>query len=175
MLANGDKQSGYTHVEAELLEGYSDLKNLKKAEDYFSKIRKQITAWAEKKGGHRGKFAAEVLLFAPDLFMLLVRLAQDQRIAIKNKALVLAGIAYFILPIDFLPEAVLGPLGLTDDVLMAVSILNLLLNTDRQVVLEHWSGNTDLIYLLQEVISKADQLVNDKVYKRIIHFIDRKK
>ena len=42
--------------------------------------------------------------------MLLFRLLRDARVSTANKALVGMGLAYYILPIDILPEAIVGPM-----------------------------------------------------------------
>ncbi|WP_227761830.1 YkvA family protein [Zhaonella formicivorans] len=169
------KTGDFEPVKVELLDEGVTLKDLKKAQDFFDKIRKQISDWAEKKGGRKGKMAAEVILFAPDLFMLLVRLARDKRIPAQNKAVIFAGITYFISPVDFFPEALLGPLGFADDVLLAVHIINLILNSNRVAVLENWSGSGDLIVLLQEIAARAESMVNTKVYRKILNFIAKRR
>jgi uncharacterized membrane protein YkvA (DUF1232 family) len=109
----------------------------------------------------------EVVLIAPDLFMLMVRLAKDPRISAGNKALILAGITYFMTPIDLLPEVLLGPGGFLDDVVLAVYILNKVLNTNKDVVLEHWSGSVSLLHYLQNITSQAEKLLGEGTFKRL--------
>lgn len=162
-------------VRVELVDEGEDLTDLRRANDFFEKIRQQITQWAQDKAGTTGKKAAELLLLAPDVFMLLVRLARDKRIPLSTKATVLAGIAYFLAPIDFLPEAIFGPLGYGDDLLLAIHIINLILNSRRDVVLENWSGRTELLIVLQEVAANGEKLVNKKVYRKLMGFLKRKK
>lgn len=41
---------------------------------------------------------------------------RDSRVPAKERAIIAAGIAYLILPIDFIPEAFLGGFGLGDDI-----------------------------------------------------------
>ena len=41
---------------------------------------------------------------------------RDPKVPVKDRGLIAAGIAYLILPFDLMPEAILGPLGLGDDI-----------------------------------------------------------
>ncbi len=60
---------------------------------------------------------------------------------VKKLNLVTA-IAYFISPIDILPEAILGPIGYLDDLGIAAYVLNDLLNTvDPKIVRRNWVGD----------------------------------
>jgi uncharacterized membrane protein YkvA (DUF1232 family) len=165
---NLDKEKTF---EAEVLEDYENNQDMKKVNGYFKKLRESVTQWAEKKGGNAGKHIAEVILFAPDLFMLLVRLFQDKRISPKSKTMILAGISYFILPIDFLPEAVLGPLGLADDVFIGINIVNMLLNTDKMVVLENWDGNEKIITFMQDISEYAKEALSKNVAGKVLTFL----
>ena len=114
-----------------------------------------------------GKFA-EYLLLVPDMFMLLWRLASDSRVSGKNKVLLGSGIAYFIFPFDFLPEAFVGPIGYLDDLIFAVYILNkTLTDTDPEILREHWSGTEDVLASIRRILGMADQLVTSKVLNKI--------
>ena len=111
----------------------------KEQQDFYRRIRKDISKWLEKNSGNKW---AEFILLAPDLFYLLTKLVLDEAVPAKKKAVVGAAIAYFISPIDLLPEAFLGPFGLLDDIAVAAYVLNNLLNElDPQIVLKHWPVN----------------------------------
>lgn len=154
---NGDERIEVEIPEVEFSNG--------KAERFYDRIRAQIRQAVDKNEA-TGK-AAEFLLLAPDLFILLYRLFNDDRVSGKNKALLGSGIAYFFLPIDLLPEALLGPVGLIDDVIFAVYILNrMLLDTDEEVLKEHWSGEGDILAIIRRVLGSAEQLVSRKILDR---------
>src|SRR5688572_31610392 len=95
-------------------------------EDFYQALRARITSWLASKG--KGYKHANILLLAPDLFHLLSRLMLDPRIPTAEKAGLGAALAYFISPIDLLPEALLGPAGYVDDVALAAFVLNRLIN-----------------------------------------------
>ena len=127
-------------------------------DNYYDKLRKQIAHYT-------GRYA-DLILLAPDLFMLLVRLSRDPRVPAKHKTLLLVGIAWFISPLDLLPEAFLGPLGLLDDLVVAAYILNRLLNhLPPEVVHSHWSGKEDLLLTIRKLLEQADALLGDKLGK----------
>ena len=129
-----------------------------RAKGFYDRMRKNIHEFNSSKGTV-GK-TAEFLMLVPDMFMLLWRLATDSRVAGKDKILLGTGIAYFILPFDLVPEAIVGPLGYLDDLVFAVYVLNkMLTSTDPEILREHWSGDGDVLETIQRVLTTADTLV----------------
>ena len=101
-------------------------------------------------------------------FILLWRLVNDGRVNAKNKVLLGSGVAYFIFPLDLLPEAFLGPLGYADDLVLSVFILNKILrDTDVEIIRQHWSGSEDVLATIQKVLNAADSLVGSDIVKKI--------
>ena len=138
-----------------------------RAQRFYDRIRHRITSYVESKGKVLGK-SAEYLLLVPDVFMLLFRLALDERVSSKNKVLLGTGLAYFIFPIDIMPEALLGPIGFLDDLIFAVYILEtMLVDTDEAVLREHWSGKDDVLDMIRNVLKQAESLVSKDVIERI--------
>jgi len=94
--------------------------------------------------------ARDLLLFLPDLTVLLARLLRDARVPIFQKVVAVAGIAYVVSPIDLLPALVLGPVGLLDDLFVVAACLSRLLNhVHPDVVRGHWSGQGDALEVIQ--------------------------
>jgi uncharacterized membrane protein YkvA (DUF1232 family) len=92
----------------------------------------------------RGKVTkwADYLLFAPDLFHLMCKVVVDEEVPPKERAKIAGAIAYFISPIDLLPEAFLGPIGYLDDIVVAAYVLHVVINrTGPEVVQRHWAGD----------------------------------
>ena len=73
----------------------------------------------------------------------------------------LAGIGYALSPVDLIPELLLGPIGLIDDLLVLGTALSRLLNyVHPDVVRSHWSGKGDALETIQRATSwSEDQLV----------------
>jgi uncharacterized membrane protein YkvA (DUF1232 family) len=130
-----------------------------RAERFYDKIRRNIRGYLERKGSMAGK-TGEYLLLVPDMFMLLWRLINDSRVNSKDKVMLGSGLAYYLFPLDIMPEAFLGPIGYIDDLVFGVYLLNkMLTDTDPEILREHWSGSEDILATIQNVLNAADNLV----------------
>ena len=136
----------------------------KEQQDFYLKLRKKITSFLEKKNSPY----ADLLLLAPDLFHLLVKLSLDKRVPSKEKAKFVGVIAYFISPIDLLPELLLGPIGYLDDIALTAYVLNNYINkTDAQIVRELWAGDQDILSSIKNVLAVADKAIGSGLWKKI--------
>jgi uncharacterized membrane protein YkvA (DUF1232 family) len=139
----------------------------KKHLDFYQKIRKDVKRWVNENLDKENKWV-DYILAAPDLFHLLCKLTADSEIPSNKKIKLVAGIAYFISPIDLLPEAFLGPIGYLDDIAVAAFILNDLLNeVDPQIVRKHWAGEQDVLDLIKTILANADKMIGSKMWKKI--------
>ncbi len=110
----------------------------------------------------------DVLLLLPDLVVLLVRLMRDPRVPAGAKLIALAGVSYVFSPLDLLPEIVLGPFGLVDDVLVVGAALSRLLNyVHPDVVRSHWSGRGDALHAIQRATEWAERQLRG-VLRRVL-------
>jgi len=138
-----------------------------RAERFYDRVRESIRRYLDKKGPVAGK-TAEYLLLVPDVFMLLWRLINDSRVNAKNKVLLGSGLAYFLFPLDIMPEALLGPAGYIDDLVFGVYLLNkMLADTDPEVLRQHWSGSEDVLKMIRKVLGAADNLVGGDLVGRL--------
>lgn len=137
-----------------------------RAQRFYDRARESIRGFLEKRA-HLDK-SADYLLLVPDVFMLLWRLVNDARVNAKNKVLLGSGIAYFLFPLDIMPEALLGPVGYMDDLVFGVYLLNKILkDTDAEVLRQHWSGSDDVLKTIQSVLNAADSLVGKDLFGKI--------
>jgi uncharacterized membrane protein YkvA (DUF1232 family) len=135
-------------------------------EDFYQALRSRVARWLEGKG--KGFKHAQLVLLAPDLFHLLTRLMLDRRIPAVEKARLGAVLAYFVAPVDLLPEAVLGPAGYVDDVALAAYALSRLINAGHGgVARELWAGDGELIDVLQQILEVADEMLGRGLWTRI--------
>ncbi len=135
--------------------------------DFYHSLRKRVVEWAQSQEGQNNKWA-EYILIVPDLFYLLCKLTLDPAVPLKNKAKLGIAIAYFVSPIDLIPEAILGPLGFTDDVVISAIVLNTLINeTDPELIMRHWAGEEDILLLVKRIIETADQMIGKGVLGKI--------
>ena len=147
-----------------MTEGAADAKQIK----YYRRLRRTVRIWA---GGDESKANryADYILASPDLFMLMVRLSRDDRVSRRSRGKLSGAILYFVNPLDFVPELVLGPPGLVDDVALAAYVLyELLETTDPSVVREHWEGSGDILELVRETLAVADAMLGGTVWRRLL-------
>jgi len=132
--------------------------------DFYFKLRAKIETYLQK---HDSPYA-DYLLLAPDLFHLLVKLSIDKRVPRDKKVKFLAVIAYFISPLDFLPEMLLGPLGYFDDIALTAYVINQYINeTDSAVVRELWAGDQDILTLIKNIVAMADKFIGSGLWNKI--------
>ncbi len=141
--------------------------DIKKEEKFYLKLRKNISKWLEKnsKKGHKWK---DYILIVPDIFYLLVKLVQDKDVPQGKKVKLVSAIAYFISPIDVLPEAILGPIGYLDDVAVAAYVLNDIINTvDPQIIKRNWVGEQDILYLVKNILANVDGMLGKGIWDKL--------
>lgn len=144
--------------------GAADDKQIK----YYRRLRRTVKIWA---GGDQSKANqyADFILASPDLFMLMVRLSRDDRVSRRNRGKISGAMVYFVNPLDFVPELVLGPAGLVDDVALAAYVLfELLETTDPSIVREHWEGSGDILDLIRQILAAADTMLGGTVWRRLL-------
>ncbi len=135
--------------------------------DFYQKLRAQIKAWAEKQAGKETLWT-EFILLAPDFFHLLCKLMIDKDVPLANKAKLAAAIAYFISPIDVIPEAIFGPIGYLDDIALTAFVLNNLINEiDPQIITRNWAGERELLNLIKTILVNSDKFVGRGLWNKI--------
>ena len=136
-------------------------------QDFYQKLRSDIRNRLGDKTGQSTKWSEYVLL-APDLFHLLTKMALDKEIPASEKAKIAGALAYFVSPIDLLPEAVIGPLGYLDDVALAAYVINSVLKTtDPELVKRHWAGEQDILELVQQIVEAGSDMLGNKIWEKL--------
>lgn len=111
----------------------------------------------------------------PNYLRLLGGLLLDRRVALLDKALVAAAIAYVVSPLDFLPD-VIPFLGQVDDVFLVVTALQrLVAQAGPHVVLDHWRGDpADLDdFSMQEVVTAATFFLPGRIKGKLVRLARR--
>ena len=145
---------------------------ISKEGDFYQTLRSRIKEWLKTEEGSSHKWA-DYLMFAPDLFHLLCKLSIDKDVPVKERAKLAAAIAYFVSPIDLIPEAVVGLIGYTDDIVIAAYVLNSIVNNSSpEVVKKHWAGDKDVLQVIQEVLRVADEMIGSGLFKRLKKTVD---
>jgi uncharacterized membrane protein YkvA (DUF1232 family) len=92
----------------------------------------------------------------PSFIKLLARLMRDHRVSRVDKALVGLVLAYFVSPVDLIPELVFPVIGQLDDIyFLALALSRLVNNAGVEVLLEHWDGEESSLELLLAGLDRA--------------------
>jgi uncharacterized membrane protein YkvA (DUF1232 family) len=135
--------------------------------DFYQKLRSRMRKWEKTTEGRKARWM-EYLLLAPDLFHLLTRLVMDKEVSFAMKSRLSLVILYFISPIDLIPEALLGPGGYIDDIVLSAYVINLLINETRpEIVYRHWAGEGDILEILKKITKQASSMVGTKVWANL--------
>jgi uncharacterized membrane protein YkvA (DUF1232 family) len=144
---------------------------------FYDRIRERILKSLEGRGrgGKLTESALKALLLVPDVFILLVRLALDKEIPASTRAMIGGALAYFILPIDLLPEAFLAGAGYMDDLVIAAAVLSQAFGGELEpYARKHWSGPEDVRVVLKDITESAQALLGQNVYDRVRRVMSRR-
>ena len=112
----------------------------------------------------------DLILLLPDLAVLLVRLVRDPNVPFGSKAIALLGVSYAVSPVDLLPELLLGPFGLIDDLIVVAAALSRIVNNVHpDLVRAHWSGQGDALDAIRRVTAWAESFLGS-VLARVLGF-----
>jgi len=135
---------------------------------FYDRLREKIIHTVEKRGGKLGDGAVRALLLVPDVFILLVRLTLDKNVPRGTRAMIGGALAYFVLPVDLLPEMILGGAGYLDDLVLAVAVLSQAFGGELEpYARKHWSGAEDLRVVLKDISETSQALLGQKLYDRL--------
>ncbi len=135
---------------------------------FYDRLRERVVQTVERKGGKLSSGAVKALLLVPDIFMLLVRLTLDKDVPGPTRALIGGALAYFILPMDLLPEAIIGGAGYLDDLVLAAAVLSQVFGGDlERHAHRHWSGSEELHTVLHDLTVTANSLLGENLYGRL--------
>lgn len=139
----------------------------KRAQDFYRRLRMRLDAWLRSREGRAYRFADHLLLL-PDFVHLVIRLALDRRVPMELRTQTAAVLAYVMLPLDLVPEGLVGPVGFGDDLLLAaLMVRRLLITVPADVVLAHWAGPVGLMETIRSVLDAAEEMVGSRVWKRL--------
>lgn len=142
---------------------------------FYDRLRERILRSVAGKSGRLGHGTVKVLLVVPDIFILLVRLVLDRQVPSQTRALLGGALAYFLLPVDLLPEALLGAAGYVDDAVLAAAVLSNVFGPELEpFVRKHWSGSEDIRKVLKDISGAARALLGESVYERLRQLLKKR-
>lgn len=139
-------------------------------DDFYKRLRKKVEDWFCKEENANFAFA-EYVLIAPDIFYLLTKLVMDKDVPVNEKKKLGIAIAYFISPIDIIPDF-LPPIGFLDDVSVAAYALNSIINNvDPEIVQRHWAGKGDILEIVKKTLQTADTMIGSGLWGKIKKYL----
>ena len=135
---------------------------------FYDRLRERIVRTVERRGGRLGEGTASAVLLVPDVFILMLRLAIDRDVPKGTRTVLASSLAYFVLPIDLMPEGVVGPIGFLDDLVLALGVLAQAFGKDLEpYAVKYWSGSQSLRTVLSDVVVSAESLLGSNLYGRV--------
>jgi uncharacterized membrane protein YkvA (DUF1232 family) len=121
--------------------------------------------------GYKGQFS-QFISQAPALYRLMTRLLDDRDLSKPMSPLVIAAIAYFILPEDIIPEEKFGPAGYVDDIYLCAFVANEVMKQSGSpdILNRNWDGDVPADRLIKEILDRETDLIGDKK-DRIMQYI----
>jgi uncharacterized membrane protein YkvA (DUF1232 family) len=142
---------------------------------YYDQLRRRMLAVADRRNPRLGKPVVEALLIAPDVFILLVRLMLDREVPPRARALIGGAIAYFVLPTDLFPEALVGSVGYLDDIVVASAVLSQALGGELEpFARKYWNGDQELRETLHRATTTAGAVLGRNLYGRLARALARR-
>ena len=121
--------------------------------------------------GYEGEFS-ELIHQAPALYRMMTKLLDDPALPRSISPLVIAAIAYFILPEDIIPEDKFGPVGYVDDIYLCAYVANEVITASgsSDILVRNWDGEMPVVELVAEILDREKELIGDKK-DRIMQYI----
>lgn len=119
-------------------------------QSFYRKLRAKVNRFTEKNAPAWLAPLVPWAMVVPDFFVLVVRLARDPRVPNEAKLLAGVAVAYFISPIDLIPDAILI-LGQLDDIAVAIFVVDKISKmVPHEVIEEAWPGDGKVLDLVGE-------------------------
>lgn len=107
--------------------------------------------------------------YVPDFFKLLCNLLNEEGVSPHERLLINAALAYFVTPLDVIPEDIYGPAGYVDDVFVCTFVLKKLAeNHGENIIKRNWESDEDAIEAINTSYEKSDKIVDEKGIKEKI-------
>jgi len=146
-----------------------------KEQNFYQQLRRKIQEWESSDQGKNHKYL-EYILAVPDFFYVIWKLTFDDRIPEKIKLRLAGLIAYWLLPIDLIPETIVGPIGFLDDLALTAALLNKIMIEHGDVVEEYWSevSDEDILATIEMIISNTDDIIGAGMWTRVQKIFNEK-
>lgn len=107
---------------------------------------------------------SDLISNAPALYRLMTKLLDDPALPRQMSQLVIAAIAYFILPEDVIPEDKYGPRGYVDDLFLCAFVADQVMREtgSEEILTRNWDGKVSIVPLIKDILGREKELLGDK-------------
>lgn len=117
---------------------------------------------SENLDSYNGEYAS-FIDHGPKLFKLLTEILNEKKINQDLRLDISAAIAYYVVPMDVIPEQIYGPYGYIDDIYITVYVIKKIANELGYEMLEIlWEGEGDLEMVVKDCYEKSLEVLEDK-------------
>ncbi len=134
------------------------------------KFKDFYDALIENLDSYNGEYASFIDC-GPNLFKLLCDLLyQDIEPELRLK--ICGAIAYYVVPMDVIPEKIYGPYGYVDDIFMSVYVLREVTDVyGYEFIQEVWDNDTDIEEVMDECYEKSKDVLEEEDIGAILTYI----
>ncbi len=113
--------------------------------------------------GYKGELG-DLISNAPALYRLMTRLLDDPALPRQMSQLIIAAIAYFILPEDVIPEDKYGARGYVDDLFLCAFVADQVMREtgSEEILARNWDGKVPVVSLIKDILKREKELLGDK-------------
>ena len=111
---------------------------------------------------YKGKYASFIDQ-GPKLFKLLTEMLEESNISKELRLEISAAIAYYVVPMDIIPEQVYGPYGYIDDIYITTYVIKRIADElGHECLKKQWKGEGNLESVVEECYEKSLEVLGDK-------------
>lgn len=150
-----------------------DPEILEARHEFYRTTKRALQAWAEDVGGTHGY--ETYIPLGPDLLRLLENLALEPAVSTECKAEIAVATAYFVAPMDIVPEEIVGPSGYVDDLALAALVIqHVQESAGEAIVQQQWHREEDVTEVVEGVLEFARYSMGPETWEEVQEYFDRR-
>ncbi len=123
---------------------------------------------------YKGKYAS-FIDYGPDLFNLLCNLLEKVELDKELRRDISSAIAYYVVPMDVVPEQIYGPYGYIDDIYITVYVLRRIGNEIGYELLQNiWEKDNNIKEIMDCCYNKSNELLREDQINDILLYVGLK-
>lgn len=126
-----------------------------KFKDYFDVLSENLASY-------EGEYAS-FIDHGPSLYKLLTDVLNEENISPDMRLKISAAIAYYVIPMDIIPEKIYGPYGYIDDIFVSAHVIKKISdNLGYKFLEKYWIGTGKLETVVDECYNRSIEVLENK-------------